>query len=74
MHATSFHHREATTLPPIRATIAIGQDEVQVRLSDQGFSLLLDKALSISYLFIFARRRINSTAYYLSFGFVFILT
>jgi len=36
MRATGLRHRDATALPPIRATIVAGENDVGVRISDQG--------------------------------------
>jgi hypothetical protein len=36
MRATGFRHRDSVTLPPIRATIVAGENDVGVRISDQG--------------------------------------
>lgn len=36
MHATGLRHQDAATLPPIQATIVVGEDDVGVRISDQG--------------------------------------
>lgn len=37
MRATGLRHRDATALPPIRATIVAGENDVGVRISDQGW-------------------------------------
>ena len=36
MTATRLHHRGASTLPSIRATVVAGKDDVNIRISDQG--------------------------------------
>jgi pyruvate dehydrogenase kinase 2/3/4 len=39
MYATALHHRNADSLPPIRATVVGGQDSIGIRISDQGGGL-----------------------------------
>ena len=36
MYATSVYHPKSPVLPAIRATISSGEDDIQVRVSDQG--------------------------------------
>lgn len=38
MHATKIMHRNSASLPPVRATIAAGVNDVGIRISDQGTS------------------------------------
>jgi len=40
MRATGLNHRNSSTLPPIRATIVAGENDVGVRISDQGWAPL----------------------------------
>ena len=47
MYATSYVHRKAATLPDIRATIAVGEEEVQIRISDQGGLLKTPFSLTV---------------------------
>jgi hypothetical protein len=51
MTATGLNHRSSSSLPPIRATIVAGENDVGVRISDQGwypFSCLQANLKSIS--------------------------
>lgn len=36
MRATGTRHRDAAVLPPIHATIVAGENDVGIRMSDQG--------------------------------------
>nr|GAT59448.1 alpha-ketoacid dehydrogenase kinase N-terminal domain-containing protein [Mycena chlorophos] len=58
MQATAAHHRGAEDLPPIRATISAGANEVSVRISDRGGGLATVK--TPSDLFSFSHLR-NAT-------------
>ncbi|KAI5125005.1 hypothetical protein M0805_007429 [Coniferiporia weirii] len=60
IYATSYQHHLAASLPKIQATIATGQDEVQIRISDQGGGLLKPGISSPSDLFSFSHAR-NTT-------------
>ncbi|KAF8558745.1 alpha-ketoacid dehydrogenase kinase [Imleria badia] len=57
MRATGLRHRDAITLPPIRATIVAGEDDVGVRISDQGGGLTSACIQSPSDLFSFSHVR-----------------
>ncbi|KAF7301683.1 Protein-serine/threonine kinase [Mycena indigotica] len=46
MQATALHHRGAPGLPPIRATVSSGANDVGVRISDQGGGLATVKTPS----------------------------
>ncbi|KAG9317689.1 alpha-ketoacid dehydrogenase kinase [Chiua virens] len=60
MCATGIRHRDTTTLPPIRATIVAGENNVGVRISDQGGGLSSESIRSPSDLFSFSHVR-NAT-------------
>ncbi|KAF9221992.1 alpha-ketoacid dehydrogenase kinase [Gyrodon lividus] len=60
MRATGFKHRGSATLPPIYATIVAGENEVGVRISDQGGGLSSASIQSASDLFSFSHTR-NAT-------------
>ncbi|KAF8138735.1 alpha-ketoacid dehydrogenase kinase [Boletus edulis] len=60
MQATEFQHGDATALPPIRATIVAGENDVGVRISDQGGGLSSAFIQSPSDLFSFSHVR-NAT-------------
>ncbi|KIK98040.1 hypothetical protein PAXRUDRAFT_824312 [Paxillus rubicundulus Ve08.2h10] len=60
MRATWFKHRDAATLPPICATIVAGENDVGVRISDQGGGLFSAPIQSASDLFSFSHIR-NAT-------------
>jgi len=60
MHATGLRHQDAGTLPPIHATIVVGEDDVGVRISDQGGGLSSASIQSPSDLFSFSHVR-NAT-------------
>ncbi|KAH8118303.1 alpha-ketoacid dehydrogenase kinase [Phellopilus nigrolimitatus] len=60
IHATTYRHRASPSLPEIRATIATGQDEIQIRVSDQGGGLVLPQISSPSDLLSFSHAR-NTT-------------
>jgi len=60
MRATGLGHRDATPLPPIRATIVAGENDVGVRISDQGGGLSSGSIQSPSDLFSFSHVR-NAT-------------
>ncbi|KAJ7228599.1 branched-chain alpha-ketoacid dehydrogenase [Mycena pura] len=51
IQATALHHHGASTLPPIRATISMGANDVGVRISDQGGGLKMFKTPSDSFSF-----------------------
>ncbi|KAJ7638837.1 alpha-ketoacid dehydrogenase kinase N-terminal domain-containing protein [Roridomyces roridus] len=57
MWATTSHHRGASSLPPIRATIAAGANEVSIRISDQGGGLSHTSVEATSDLFSFSHIR-----------------
>ncbi|KAJ7368331.1 alpha-ketoacid dehydrogenase kinase N-terminal domain-containing protein [Mycena albidolilacea] len=57
MRATSSHHRTASTLPPLRATIVAGANDVGVRISDQGGGLFPTMVQTPSDLFSFSHIR-----------------
>ncbi|KAJ7904542.1 branched-chain alpha-ketoacid dehydrogenase kinase [Mycena olivaceomarginata] len=57
MRATSSHHRNASTLPPLRATIVAGANDVGVRISDQGGGLFPTMVQTPSDLFSFSHIR-----------------
>ncbi|KAJ7908337.1 alpha-ketoacid dehydrogenase kinase [Mycena leptocephala] len=57
MRATTSHHRCAPTLPPIRATIVAGTNDVGVRISDQGGGLSHTMVKTPSDLFSFSHIR-----------------
>ncbi|KAH7929474.1 alpha-ketoacid dehydrogenase kinase [Leucogyrophana mollusca] len=60
MRATELNHRDASTLPAIRATIVAGENDVGVRISDQGGGLSSAQIQSPSDLFSFSHIR-NAT-------------
>ncbi|KAH7887716.1 alpha-ketoacid dehydrogenase kinase [Phlebopus sp. FC_14] len=60
MRATRLQHRNAEKPPPIRATIVAGENDVGVRISDQGGGLSSAHVQSPSDLFSFSHTR-NST-------------
>ncbi|KAH0840152.1 alpha-ketoacid dehydrogenase kinase [Lanmaoa asiatica] len=60
MRATSLRHRNAIALPPIHATIVAGENDVGVRISDQGGGLPSASIQSPSALFSFSHVR-NAT-------------
>ncbi|KAJ6599040.1 branched-chain alpha-ketoacid dehydrogenase [Mycena vulgaris] len=57
MRATTWHHRDASTLPPIRATIVAGAKDVGIRISDQGGGLFHTLVKMPSDLFSFSHIR-----------------
>jgi len=60
MRATTTHHRGTSTLPPIRATIVAGANDIGVRISDQGGGLSDALVKTPSDLFSFSHIR-NAT-------------
>ncbi|KAG1898301.1 uncharacterized protein F5891DRAFT_1239069, partial [Suillus fuscotomentosus] len=58
--ATGLDHRSSPNLPPIRATIVLGENDVRVRISDQGGGLSSARIKSPSDLFSFSHIR-NAT-------------
>lgn len=48
MRATGLEHRHATSLPPIHATIVAGEDDVSIRISDQGVVCTVVGLLSLT--------------------------
>lgn len=60
MRATRLQHKHATSLPPIYATILAGEDDVSIRISDQGGGLSSNSIESPSDLFSFSYIR-NAT-------------
>jgi len=60
MLATAQKYHDALILPPIRATIVAGNNDVGVRISDQGGGLLIPQIKSPSDLFSFSHVR-NAT-------------
>ncbi|KIM90835.1 hypothetical protein PILCRDRAFT_94521 [Piloderma croceum F 1598] len=60
MLATIQKYHDAATLPPIRATIVAGNNDVGIRISDQGGGLLIPQIKSPSDLFSFSHVR-NAT-------------
>jgi len=60
MLATVQRYHNAPVLPPIRATIVAGNDDVGIRISDQGGGLLIPQINSPSDLFSFSHVR-NAT-------------
>ncbi|KAI0698590.1 branched-chain alpha-ketoacid dehydrogenase [Cytidiella melzeri] len=60
LRAARLTHRNAPSLPPIRATISMGEHMVAIRISDQGGGLLIPQIKSPSDLFSFSHLR-NST-------------
>ncbi|KIJ70536.1 hypothetical protein HYDPIDRAFT_172332 [Hydnomerulius pinastri MD-312] len=60
MRATGLKHRNSLTLPPICATIVAGENDVGVRISDQGGGLSSAPIQSPSDLFSFSHMR-NAT-------------
>ncbi|KAG6335632.1 hypothetical protein ID866_3448 [Astraeus odoratus] len=60
LRATALKHRHATTFPPIYATIVAGEDDVNLRISDQGGGLSSNNIQSPSDLFSFSHAR-NAT-------------
>ncbi|EJD01237.1 alpha-ketoacid dehydrogenase kinase [Fomitiporia mediterranea MF3/22] len=54
IYATSLRHPSANPLPDIRATIAAGEDEIQIRISDQGGGLVQPEISSPSDLLSFS--------------------
>ncbi|KAJ7507840.1 branched-chain alpha-ketoacid dehydrogenase [Mycena galericulata] len=57
MWATTSHHRGASTLPPIHATIVAGANDVGIRISDQGGGLSHTSVKTPSDLFSFSHVR-----------------
>ncbi|PCH41005.1 alpha-ketoacid dehydrogenase kinase N-terminal domain-containing protein [Wolfiporia cocos MD-104 SS10] len=55
--ATRLKHRDSQHLPPIRATIVAGENDVAIRISDQGGGLLTSEIRSPSDLFSFSHLR-----------------
>jgi hypothetical protein len=60
MLATVQKYHDTPTLPPIRATIVAGNNDVAIRISDQGGGLLIPQIKSPSALFSFSHVR-NAT-------------
>ncbi|KAJ7498894.1 branched-chain alpha-ketoacid dehydrogenase [Mycena latifolia] len=60
MRATTLHHRGASSIPPIRATIVAGANDIGVRISDQGGGLSDTLVKTPSDLFSFSHVR-NAT-------------
>ncbi|KAG5350174.1 hypothetical protein C0989_012382 [Termitomyces sp. Mn162] len=62
MHATVIKHSKFTSLPPIRATIVAGENDVGIRISDEGggLSTPLNQIKTPSDLFSFSHVR-NAT-------------
>ncbi|PAV20924.1 alpha-ketoacid dehydrogenase kinase [Pyrrhoderma noxium] len=60
IYATTRQYNGSATLPVIRVTIATGEDEIQIRISDQGGGLVSPKFSSPSDLFSFSHVR-NTT-------------
>ncbi|KAH7914330.1 alpha-ketoacid dehydrogenase kinase [Hygrophoropsis aurantiaca] len=60
MRATELHHRNASILPSIRATVVAGENEVGLRISDQGGGLSSAQIQLPSDLFSFSHMR-NAT-------------
>ncbi|KIK48877.1 hypothetical protein CY34DRAFT_71089 [Suillus luteus UH-Slu-Lm8-n1] len=58
--ATGLNHRSSSSIPPIRATIVAGENDVGVRISDQGGGLSSARIKSPSDLFSFSHIR-NAT-------------
>ncbi|OBZ70446.1 [3-methyl-2-oxobutanoate dehydrogenase [lipoamide]] kinase, mitochondrial [Grifola frondosa] len=58
--ATRFRHPDTSVLPPIRATVVAGENDVCIRISDQGGGLLTPEIKSPSDLFSFSHVR-NAT-------------
>ncbi|KAJ7682775.1 alpha-ketoacid dehydrogenase kinase N-terminal domain-containing protein [Mycena polygramma] len=57
MRATASQHRSSSTLPPIRATIVAGANDVGIRISDQGGGLSHTMVKAPSDLFSFSHIR-----------------
>ncbi|KAJ7700124.1 branched-chain alpha-ketoacid dehydrogenase kinase [Mycena rosella] len=57
MRATTSYHRGASTIPPIRATIVAGANDIGVRISDQGGGLSDTLVKTPSDLFSFSHIR-----------------
>jgi len=60
MLATVQKYHDAATLPPIHATVVAGNNDVGIRISDQGGGLLIPQIKSPSDLFSFSHVR-NAT-------------